>query len=58
MLTDIYARGTIDARILHCLDTKESLVQQFKKSVKSKNAAAWIDGVDLEGLHDSVGTGG
>ena len=51
-LIDIFADKTIDRRILSCLDRKENLADKFRKSVKSKNAREWLDGIDCEDIND------
>ena len=42
-IIDIYARGTIDERILDCLNRKENLVERFKGEIeKQKDIREWL----------------
>lgn len=45
-ITDIYAVGTIDVRILDCVARKESLADAFKAHMRKKNFMQWLDGMD------------
>lgn len=45
-ITDIYAIGTIDVRILDCVARKESLADEFKAHMRKKNFIQWIDGME------------
>ena len=48
-IIDIYAYGTIDGRIINCLQRKENLVEWFKKEIKDKQKeeiGRWLGGKD------------
>ena len=48
IIWDICAEAGIDRRILDCLYRKESMVESFRREVRAKNAAAWLDGHELK----------
>ncbi len=51
-LYDIVASGTLEMRILNCLDRKENMVDAFKSQLGNKNYAHWLDGKERRGLVD------
>jgi SNF2 family DNA or RNA helicase len=52
-ITDMFAHGTLDERILKCLEKKERLVDIFKSQLKNKKdkyeLRKWIDGSEIGG---------
>lgn len=54
---NICADCTIDCRILRCLYNKENMADSFKRHLSGKNFADWLDGKEIEELHDKDRTG-
>jgi SNF2 family DNA or RNA helicase len=49
-IIDIYAKGTIDERIMDCLGRKEDLVEWFKKEIeRQKDIKGWLGGKSIHG---------